>query len=337
MYERLPPAILRVPFKQCLCALLLATSFSATAYPRTDRMDLFPKLQAGQTVTYQISYRTDKKVSAHSSLALADDPAGANIQVRALLRLEVLGVELQASRAIIHARTQFQSLDSDLKLKMPGLEPPPNQTQPQDPKETYIEFTIFPDGRVDQVKGLDALFPERQQAWQEWVSRFAAAAVFPHDGIRLSQKWRSEEPERTPSPIAGLAWMRESIYVRNEPCHTSQITVQGGVADSTQSPDTCAVIFTVATLKQSSSPKDATPDDFRVRQLRTLGMARGKNTTILYISLKTGLLVRASNAADQAMSVTIAKVDGSNRVHYDVNATSHTDISLVTDTPFTRP
>jgi len=46
--------------------------------------------------------------------------------------------------------------------------------------------------------------------------------------------------------------------------------------------------------------------------------------------------VRASNAADQAMSVTVAKADGSNRVHYDVNATSHTDISLVTDTPLAR-
>src|SRR5262249_37073998 len=190
---------------------------------------------------------------------------------------------------------------------------------------------------IDQVKGLEPLFPEQQQAWQEWVSRFAAAAVFPQDGVRLAQKWRSEEPERTPSPIARLTWMRESSYVRNESCHTSQMTVLGRVADSTQPPDMCAVIFTIATLKQSSSQKDTTPDDFKVRELRTAGIARGKNTTILYISLKTGLLVRASNDADQAMTVTVAKSDGSNRVHYDVKATSHTDITLVTDTPLTQP
>src|SRR5215469_17342980 len=136
MSERIRRRAWLWPFTPALYAVLVASTLPAPMQARTDRMDLFPKLQAGQTVTYQISYRTDKKVSAHSSLALADDPAGANIQVRALLRLEVLGVELQASRAIIHARTQFQSLDSDLKLKMPGLEPPPNQTQPQDPKET---------------------------------------------------------------------------------------------------------------------------------------------------------------------------------------------------------
>lgn len=328
--------------RPCLLKLLyivvLAASLCVAARARTDRVNLFPKLQAGQTVTYQISFRTDKKVSAQSSIVLADAPADANVQVRALVRLEVLGVELRGQRATIHARTQFRSLDSDTKIKVPNIAPPPNQVQLQDPKEISIEFTIFPDGRVGQIKSLDALFPEQQQAWQEWLSRFASAAAFPQDGIRLGQKWKSEEPERAPSPIAGLAWMREHNYVRNEPCHTAEMTLQGAItADSTQPLDTCAVIFIVDALKQSSSPKDTTPDDFRVRQLRTAGTARGKNTTILYISLNTGLLVRASNDADQAMTVTVAKADGSNRVHYDVTATSHTDISLVTDTPLAHP
>jgi hypothetical protein len=332
----------RLPSRRLLltlavCVVVITTALSLAAHARTDRVNLFPKLQAGQTLTYQISFRTEKNVSAHSSVVLADDPAGANVQVRALLRLEVLGVELQGPRAVIHARTYFQSLDPDTKLKIPSIEPPSNQIRLQDPKGIPIEFTIFPDGRIDQVKGLDALFSEQQQAWQEWVARFAAAAAFPQDGIRVAQKWRSEESERSPSPIAGLAWTREANYVGNESCAGAQITVQGSTVDASQRPDTCAVIFTIAALKQSSSPKDATPDDFKVRELRTTGTARGKNTTILYISLKTGLLVRASNDADQAMSVTVAKADGSNRVHYDVNATSHTDISLVTDTPLTHP
>jgi hypothetical protein len=320
-----------------VCVVIFTSVLTVAAHARSHRVNLFPKLQAGQTLTYQISYRTEKRVSAHSSVLLADDPAAANVQVRALLRLEVLGVELQAQRAaVIHARTYFQSLDST-KPKIPSIEPPSNQTQLQDPTGIPIEFTIFPDGRVDQIKGLDALFSEQQQAWQEWVARFAAAAAFPQDGVRLAQKWRTEESERSPSPIAGLTWTRESIYVRNESCAAVEMTLRSVATDSRQQPDTCAVIFTIAALKQSSSPKDATPDDFKVRELHTAGAARGKNTTILYISLKTGLLVRASNDADQAMSVTVAKADGSNRVHYDVNATSHTDISLVTDTPLTHP
>lgn len=86
-------------------------------------------------------------------------------------------------------------------------------------------------------------------------------------------------------------------------------------------------------LKQESKPKDATPEDFRVRQLRTSGTARGTNKTILYISLETGLVVRASDEADQSMSVTIAKIDGSNRVSYDVQAKSAAEILLVTGDP----
>src|SRR5215469_9744103 len=108
MYERLPPATLRMAFKQSSCILLLATT-SVSAPARTDRLNLFPKLQAGQTVTYQISYRTGKRVSTQSSVILADAPADTNVQVRALLRLEVLGLEVQGPRATIHARTQFQS------------------------------------------------------------------------------------------------------------------------------------------------------------------------------------------------------------------------------------
>jgi hypothetical protein len=320
-----------------LCCVLLLTNLPVETGARTDRVNLFPKLRTGETITYQISYRAEKQVATLSSVVIAEAPAGANVQVRGLLRLEVLGVEAQGKRAVIHARAQFHSLDSDTKIKIPNIDPPANQVQLEDPKGISVEFTIFPDGRVDQVKGLEALFPEQQQAWQEWASRFAAAAVFPEDGVRLAQKWKSEESERSPSPIAGLTWMRESTYARNEPCRTAQMTVQGGVVESNQQSDTCAVILTTAALKQSSPPKDATPEDFRLHELHTMGTARGKNTTIAYISLRTGLLVRSSNQADQSMRVTIAKADGSNRVHYDVKANSHADISLVTDSPLTHP
>ena len=70
-----------------------------------------------------------------------------------------------------------------------------------------------------------------------------------------------------------------------------------------------------------------------VRLLRTSGTARGNNKTILYISLTTGLLVRASDEADQSMSVTIAKADASNHLHYDVDAKSAAEVLLVASSP----
>jgi hypothetical protein len=319
-----------------LCVAPLSI-FPQKAAGHSGRVNLSPKLQAGQTLGYQITYHGDKQTKTQSSVALAEVPAGVQFNVRARLRLEVLGVASQGQQSVIHARTWFESLDSDANRELPNAQPPANQSPSQNPRGIAIEFTIFPDGRIDQLEGLDALPPEQQHAWQQWAARFAAAAVFPPSGIKVAQKWKSQESEPSPSPIARLTWMRESTYVRNERCRALHTTIQGDLTESDQPLETCAVILTTATLKQHSSPKDATPDDFSRRELRTMGTARGSNKTITYISLKTGLVVRASEEADQTMSVTIAKADGSNRVHYDVQAKSNAEILLVVDAPPNRP
>jgi hypothetical protein len=318
-------------------AALLAIGASPTG-SRGDRVNLFPNLHAGQTLSYEVSYHSEKQTKTQSSVFLAELPPTAGVEAHALLRLEVLGVQAQGKRNAIHARARFASPDPGAKAKIPNGDPlsaPPSQENPEDPS---IDFTILPDGRVDQVKGLDALLPEQQQAWQEWVSRFAAAAVFPENGVKIAQKWKTEEPEKSPSPIRELSWLRESTYVRNEPCPSAEtIPSAAAVEPDRQLPDTCAVVLTIAALKQRSSPKDTTPEDFKLHQLRTTGTARGTNKSITYISLKTQLVVRATEEAGQSMEVTIAKADGSNRVHYDVSAQSRSEILLVTETPLRRP
>ena len=327
-----------------LASFFIATFFAApltSAHSSSDRLQLFPRLTAGETLTYEVSYRNDKEAKTESSVVMAGSPGSPpdiSVDVRGILRLEVLGIATQGSRAVIHARTWFQPLNSDAAMKPPdNLPAPPDQMQKQDPKGVAVEFTILPDGRVDQVKGLDALSPEQQQAWQQWASRFATSAAFPRDGVKLSQKWKSEESEKSASPIAKLTWMRESAYLRNEPCRASQMTVQGDVVDSGQPPETCAVIQTTAKLKQKSSPDDATPEDYKLHELQTTGTAGGRNTTLLYISIQTGLLVRSSEQADQTMNVTIAKADGSNRVRYDIHAKSNTEIFRIANTPVGNP
>jgi len=65
-------------------------------------------------------------------------------------------------------------------------------------------------------------------------------------------------------------------------------------------------LLTTATLKQNSSPKDATPEDFKLHELNP-GTAKGTNEIITYISVKTGLVVRATEEAHQSMDVTVAK------------------------------
>jgi hypothetical protein len=299
---------------------------------------LFPKLTVGQVLTYQIAYHSDKSAKTKSTVATStpQSPSGAETNVRALIRLEIVGVEKQGQRARVQAKTYFQVLKSATHVTVPkDIPTPPDQVQKQDPKGILIEFTINPDGHVDQIKGLDVLFPEQQQAWKEWVAGFAASAALPEGGVHIGQKWKTEEPESSPAPIAKLRWQRESIYLHDEPCHTSEVTVEGDVSDVNpqQVPETCAVIETSATLKQHSSTDDATPEDYKLHQLQTSGTASGKNKTLLFVSTQTGLLVRSSDHADQKMSVTIAKADDSNRVHYDIQARSDTEIFRIANSP----
>jgi hypothetical protein len=317
----------------CVNVALLSAKPSAK-----DRVTLFPKLVAGQVLTYQIAYHANKSATTKSTVATATPqaPSGTETNVRALLRLEVLGAEAQGQHATVRARTFFQVLNSATHVTVPqNIPTPPDQVQKQDSKGVAIEFTINPDARIDQIKGLEALFPEQQQAWMEWVSRFAASAALPVGGVRIGQKWKTEELESSPAPISKLTWMRESTYLRDEPCHISELTIEGDVAAAhpQQVPETCAVIETSATLKQRSSPNDSTPADYKLHQLQTTGTASGNNKTLLFVSTQTGLLVRSSDHADQKMSVTIAKADDSNRVHYDIQAKSDTEIFRIANSP----
>ena len=50
---------------------------------------------------------------------------------------------------------------------------------------------------------------------------------------------------------------------------------------------------------------------------------------MVYISRKTGLLLRASEDIQQALDVTIAKADGSNQVQYLVEVNSHFETVFV--------
>jgi hypothetical protein len=304
---------------------------------KPERVNLFPRLHTGQVLTYQIGYHSDRRVKTQSPVVAVAPDDSAKVDVNTLLLLEVLSVQARDDRAMIQARVRFQALNSDSNFKVPPIQPPVPQLQRPDPDAKFIDFTILPDGRLDQVTGLDSLLPEQQQAWQEWASRFLMAATFRATAPRVTQKWSSEEAEKAASPIAGLRWVRESTYVRDEPCGAMQLNVQenGNPADTES--ETCAVILTTAALRQGSKADNTTPEDFKLHQLRTAGTVGGANRIISYISLKSGVLVRATEEANQRMNVTVAKADGSNRVHYEVAAKSHSEVLLISEAPLTNP
>ena len=322
---------------------MLATLFSAdhlqpsVAAPPIARTTLFPKLHAGQTFTYFIQYRTKKNVKTESRVVTPTGPQDAESDAQWLLRVDILDVHPQGERAAIHARSKFQSVASAMAQNNTGAQ----QTSPGSPTQNLetksVEFTILPDGRVDSVTGLADLFPDQRQVWQVWLRQFAIAGVFPRDGVRPGQSWKSSEPEQAPSPIVKLEWEKQATYVRDEPCTAIQFSEAGIVTPKNSPTESCAVVLTSAILKQKSASKDTTPGDFRLHDLRTTGNATGKNETISYISLQSGLIVRVTEDAQQFMDVVVAKPGASNQIHYNVEATGHTEVLLVADAPASKP
>jgi hypothetical protein len=318
--------------------LILGVLLAAASLGAGDRrIHLLPNLQPGQTITYLIRFQSNKTVKTESKVVAPLAPDAARLDVRGLLRVEILEVQQTAGNATVHARGHFLTPGSGASVKVQSEENRAGNNSRTDANGQSIEFTISSDGSVNTAKGLDSLLPDQQQAWQQWVARFALAWTLPADGMKPGEKSKSEQAEQTKTPIAGLHWARESLYVRDEPCQSSQLSLSGDVSPSTGPRDTCAVLLTTATLKQKSSSKDATPEDFKVHELRTMGTANGSGEIITYISLRSGLVVRATEETLQLMDVVIAKADGSNRVHYNVDARSHAEVLLLTETPPHQP
>src|SRR6267378_2904823 len=184
---------------QRIAALLLLAAATVCAGDR--RVHLIPKLQPGQTITYLIRFQSDKTVKTESKVVAPMVPNAAQFDAHGLLRIEILDVQRAGSKAAIHARGQFITLNSGVGLKGPGDKKPDGDNQRVDPDGKSIEFTISSDGSVNKVIGLDSLFPERQQAWQQWVARFALAWTLPANGMKFGEKWKSQQAEQAGAAI----------------------------------------------------------------------------------------------------------------------------------------
>jgi len=322
---------------------LISMAVPCAARDNANRVILFPKLTVGQSIRYQIGYRSTTNTSTESTVAAPMAPTGGQTNAILLLLIEVEDLRADAGRTVARLHTQIvepavvtpNAAASDARMSTSNTQNP-NVVGKSTNREKTIGFTLHGDGQVTDVEGLDRLSAEEQAAWQEWVARFGGGAAFPEKGVKPGEKWKAEEPISN-ALLTGLSWEKESEYVNDAPCGAMKLTLQGDLAAGEQAQEKCAVILTTAILKQKSSQKDATPEDYKLHDLRTMGIAKGKNETITYISLNTGLVVRATEDANQSMNVIVAKTDGSNRVHYTIDAESHAQVLLLSETAAHHP
>jgi len=293
-----------------LAALL---SICAVTLRSDARPLLLPQLKPGQTFLYEVHGRLNRAVKTESRVSGLHVPQQLQGELSSRIRLSVQKVSAGKPHPTVTVQTELLPDDAAAKAGSPA---------PPAPKLT---FEILGNGQLGNLNGLDDLSPEQRLVWQFWIARFAFGWILPHSRWKLGEKWKFEEKEFSDSLIAGLVWERETTYARDDRCPVFTA-------------ETCAVFLTQSTLKQKSSTKDSTPEDYRLHELKTLGTAKGSNQVITYISRKTGLVLRANEDVQQSMDVTVMKSDGSNGVHYTIDATSHLETLFVPQpNPSTTP
>jgi hypothetical protein len=284
--------------------LLIANSCAADGNAR-DRVNLFPKLQAGEVYSYQVRYQSNNKMKTESAVAAPIAPDATATDLQRVLRVVVVRTDADGIRLRVYL-THSNELA----------------------KEQTAELTLHNNGSVSGENGMDVLSAEDQLAIRSWMAQFAVAGIFPSDGLKLGEKWKTQEAVAS-SALAGLVWEKEYTYVRNEVCPFSAPGAGPEHNPRSAKIRICAVLFTRETLKQKSSPKHATPEDFKAHDLRTSGVARGTNEIVSYFELEKGILVRGTEDAHQYMDAEVASVGQDNRVRYSIEGQSHTELLLI--------
>jgi len=305
--QAISPALVRRTRMRFVCTAIVATLLCVVTVHGDSRQRLLPKLQRGQNLQYSVHGRVERKVKTESKVSTMRGPQDYQGDLSSRVRLSVQEVRAAKSQPWVSAQVEL----------LPGPDMPnPRATLPV----SKISFDILDRGQLGRITGLDALSPEQRLLWQFWVARFAFGWSLPPAGMKPGEKVKFEEPELDDSLIADLVWEGEVTYVRDDKCPILPA-------------ETCAVFLTESTLRQKSSTKDSTPEDFRLHELKTFGTAKGQNEVITYISLKTGLVLRATEDLQQSMDVTVMKTDGTNGVHYDIGATSHLETLFAPEPP----
>ena len=320
-------------FHRLVCAIFLCTF--VTPFASAQKTIPISTWKPGSISYYSVHLKTSRDIKTKSSVALPAVPNEAKIDVSGILQVEILAPDPAANSPGVHLRTHFLYLVSDIGALQRGKKPDQSNLERTPADAKNVDCLLQTDGQISQITGLDALAAEQQDAWREWASHFSATFLIETEGRKRGSKWNSEQSETSSSPISELFWQNKSHYVHDEPCAPVKYN-SARQPERVPNSETCAVILTTASLVQKSSQQDATPQDYKLRGLRTRGAAKGTNETILYISRKTGQLIRATQDAKQQMDVQIGLADGTSQVHYEVTASANSAVELVTELPFNQ-
>jgi len=280
--------------------------------PAQNRIHLAPKLVPGQSLRYQIDARTLTTSRSSGRIEDPQGPSNSEVNLTAVVRLEILAsspgapLRIRSTYEKSSATATSDSYDPSLAVL---------QEQYRKMEGRSFEFSLDAQGKAANFSGLDGMFPDEKStaAAREWFSQLATGVELPREGILLGQSWSSERTNVAGMPLLGLTWRTESTYLRDEPCAPA---------------DTCAVIRTRLSVTQRPL-RDATPDEYRRRNMRTSGKLSSSGESLSYISLRTGWLVRVSQTSSEETDIVLLATDGGSQLRINARVESTTHITLL--------
>ncbi len=295
---------------------------------------LTPHYTPGDTLRYQVALRSRTKSLVGGAVENPEGATELGIAVGLTLRLEALvpvpiakvpakppGKE--AERAPLRLRATYEHVAAELlgdsydpaavKLLVPY----------KNLEGRSFEFQLGPHGEVEYMKGLEELGQDARtmEAARSWFEQLGAGLGAPVTGVAPGQTW--EQKRAVPgAPLEGTELQSKSTYLRDEPCDVEK--PEG---------EQCAVVLMQFAMGQKPGGKNATPEEFRKRGLRTSGEWTSHGESLVYVSLVTGRTVSVTQSSDEWMDLNIRHENGGTPFRYAVRAQNETHLLLLSDQP----
>ena len=315
------------------------------------RVHLLPQFKSGDSLRYQIESQMTIAGTTTTPIVNPEGATRLKQAVSIVLRLDVLEVRPPAPGASVvntapgpmrlRATYEKSSATSESDAYDPASASLADQYNRLEGRS--MEFTVEPDGKIVDIKGLEDMLsnPSAAQTVRTWMAGLSSSAGFPAQGIEVGQKWSREQP-LTGVPLDRLFWRTEATYLRNEICPENippgdSKTPPGPApeaapkAPSAISP-MCAIIltqFTIVRRGSHSAHADDTPDDYRHNGLRTSGTWTGSGESLDSFSLATRRMVRSTQSSSQDLNFAITSTNTGSRMTYRGKINTETQIVLL--------
>lgn len=300
---------------------LLAIFVSSLAVSAAEKTRIAPKFTPGETLRYQIESHTADSVKVTTPITDPEGGSRSSQILDLLVRLEVLAPAASSAPGATRFRVTYEKCHAEADSDAFDPTGPSFEDQYAHIEGRSFEFTLDADGRITDLTGLDAVFPNRAAASPgfSWLDSLFPAALFPREGVSIGEKWKSEHPV-TGMPLDDLVWLSDSTYLRDESCAATP-----GVE-----PSACATILTRYRMSRRGSPhSEATPRDYRENGLRTSGEWSGSGDDLDSISVSTGLLLSSTQNSTQDIDYTITSAATGASIRRQGHVQSQLIITLV--------